>query len=408
MDLIPKPGQIVSAASNVAHQMLYGGLADLRPMPRTLIDDGPLRELYHYRPQRHVRDTGDPVLLVTPLAAPALCYDLRRGCSLVEHFVQAGRPTYLVEYGEISFRDRTLGMEHWVEEVVPEAIRGASEHAGGRPVHVIGWSLGGIFSVLAAADDTDLPIASLTVVGSPFDVSQVPLIAPLRPILEPGQRRHRDPDLPAGRWRPEAAGTERLPAGQRSEAGDQALRPAAQPRRRGVPCPARGRRPVRRQHDRLPRPHVRAALPPDGADNALKDGVIDINGHDIRTDAITLPVLVFAGNTDGIAPINSVRSLMRLLPNASEVRFEIVPGGHLGMLTGRAARGTTWRIMDEWIAEHSTPDAAPAGSPKPPPAKRMPAVERPAKTTTGDDPPAIGANPDRTYRSASSRGLAST
>ena len=39
------------------------------------------------------------MLLVTPLAAPALCFDLRRGCSLVEHFVSAGRPTYLVEYG---------------------------------------------------------------------------------------------------------------------------------------------------------------------------------------------------------------------------------------------------------------------------------------------------------------------
>jgi polyhydroxyalkanoate synthase subunit PhaC len=139
--------------------------------------------------------------------------------------------------------------------------------------------------------------------------------------------------------------------------------------------------------------------------NALKDGVIDINGHDIRTDAITLPVLVFAGNTDGIAPINSVRSLVRLLPNASEVRFEIVPGGHLGMLTGRAARGTTWRIMDEWISEHSTPDSGPT-SPKQAPAKRMFAAARPAQTTTGGDPPAIGASPDRTYRSASSRGLA--
>jgi polyhydroxyalkanoate synthase len=140
--------------------------------------------------------------------------------------------------------------------------------------------------------------------------------------------------------------------------------------------------------------------------NALKDGVIDINGHDIRTDAITLPVLVLAGNTDGIAPINSVRALVPLLPNASEVRFEIVPGGHLGMLTGRAARGTTWRIMDEWIAEHSTPEAAPATSPKPSRAKRDPAATRPAETTTGGDPQSIGANPDRTYRSASSRGLA--
>ena len=42
MDLIPKPDQVASAASNVAHKVLYGGLADLRPMPRTLIDDGPL------------------------------------------------------------------------------------------------------------------------------------------------------------------------------------------------------------------------------------------------------------------------------------------------------------------------------------------------------------------------------
>src|SRR5690349_17643023 len=152
-------------------------------MPRTLIDEGTLREVYHYRSQGRVRETGDPVLLVTPLAAPSSCYDLRRGCSLVEHLVQQGRPTYVVEYGEISFRDRRLGMEHWVDEVVPEAIRAASAHAGGRPVHVVGWSLGGIFSVLTVADQPDLPVASLTIVGSPFDVTKVPMIAPLRPLF---------------------------------------------------------------------------------------------------------------------------------------------------------------------------------------------------------------------------------
>ena len=183
MDLIPKPDQVVAAASNVAHKVFYGGLADLRPMPRTLIDDGTLREVYHYRPAAKVTEQGDPVLLVTPLAAPALCYDLRRGCSLVEHLVAAGRPTYLVEYGQVSFRDRGLGMEHWVDEVVPAAIREVSAHAGGRPVHVIGWSLGGIFAMLTAADSPELPIASLTVVGSPVDVKQVPLVAPLRPLL---------------------------------------------------------------------------------------------------------------------------------------------------------------------------------------------------------------------------------
>src|SRR5829696_5877504 len=127
MDLIPKPDQVVSAASNVAHSLLYGGLADLRPMPRTLIDDGELREVYHYPPDRGATETGDPVLLVTPLAAPAVCFDLRRGGSLVEHLVSQGGPTYVVEYGQVSFKNRARGMEHWVDDVLPEAIRTVHE-----------------------------------------------------------------------------------------------------------------------------------------------------------------------------------------------------------------------------------------------------------------------------------------
>src|SRR3954467_9671968 len=183
MDLIPKPDQVLSAAANVAQKVLYGGLAALRPMPRTPIDEGVLREVYHYRPRSSAREHGDPVLLVTPLAAPALCFDLRRGCSLVEHFVDAGRPTYVVEYGQVSFANRGLGMEHWVDEVVPKAIEEVSAHAGGRPVHVVGWSLGAIFALLAAAADASLPIPSIMIVGTPFDVRQVPLVAPLRPLL---------------------------------------------------------------------------------------------------------------------------------------------------------------------------------------------------------------------------------
>ena len=151
VDRIPKPDQVVAAASNVAQKMLYGGLADLRPMPRTLIDEGELREVYHYRPAASTQVQGDPVLLVTPLAAPSICYDLRRGCSVVEHLVTSGRPTYLVEYGEVSFRNRGLGMEHWVDEVLPEGHaalgipgpRGAAGHGLLRGGGVGALGLGG-------------------------------------------------------------------------------------------------------------------------------------------------------------------------------------------------------------------------------------------------------------------------
>ncbi|RLV47579.1 alpha/beta hydrolase [Nocardioides mangrovicus] len=381
MDLIPKPDQVVSAASNLAHSLVYGGLADLRPMPRTLIDDGPLREVYHYRPQRTVRETGDPVLLVTPLAAPALCYDLRRGCSLIEHLVQQGRPTYLVEYGEISFRDRNLGMEHWINEVVPEAVRAVAEHAGGRPVHIVGWSLGGIFAVLAAADSASLPIASLTVLGSPFDVTQVPLIAPIRPLLD------FDAGLITRAYRLLGGAPKALvrTAFQLSSISDHLTKPF-------VKLVSLDDAEYLAQLEAVERFTAAMTAYPGRTfgqlyhrmikGNELVDGSWEIGGREIRLDAITVPVLVFAGNTDGIAPVNAVRALLPLLPNA-EVRLEIVPGGHLGMLTGRAARGTTWPTLDEWLDEKSA-----------------------AQTSKRADPKAIGSNPRRRYSSSATRGLA--
>ena len=132
-------------------KVLRGGVADLRPVPRTLIDKGPNRSVYRFvGPGGDPR--GEPVLLVPPLAAPALCFDLRRGCSVAEHLVDRGRRLYLVDYGTVSFSDRRLGLEHWIDEVLPRTIRAVSNDAGGAPVHVVAWCLGGILSLLTHAD----------------------------------------------------------------------------------------------------------------------------------------------------------------------------------------------------------------------------------------------------------------
>ena len=88
-----------------------------------------------------------------PLAAPAFCFDLRRGCSLAEHLLLAGRETYIVDYGEIEFSDRTLGLEHWFDEVIPEASAPRPRTPAGGRCGSIGWCLGGIFALLAHAGD---------------------------------------------------------------------------------------------------------------------------------------------------------------------------------------------------------------------------------------------------------------
>ena len=48
--------------------------------------------------------------------------------------------------------------------------------------------------------------------------------------------------------------------------------------------------------------------------------------------------------------------IAELLPNAPEVRLETAPGGHLGVLTGRSAKQTTWKHLDDFL--HAWSDAS--------------------------------------------------
>jgi polyhydroxyalkanoate synthase len=82
------------------------------------------------------------------------------------------------------------------------------------------------------------------------------------------------------------------------------------------------------------------------------------------------------------------------------------------MLTGRAARSTTWRIIDEFLDEHATSPAGPVKKTatkktgaKKAASKKAPAKEAPVKKAA-PRADAIGSNPARRYGSASSRSLA--
>jgi polyhydroxyalkanoate synthase len=281
----------------------------------------------------------------------------------------------------------------------------------------------------------------LTVVGSPFDVREVPLVAPLRPILKltDGGIVTRIYRAMGGAPKPLVRRAFQLSSGtklltkpiatlQHLDDAEWLAQIEAVDRFTANMIAYPGRTFGQLYHRMLKH-------------NQLNTGTVNLSGHQIDLKAIKVPVLVFAGNTDGIAPIPSVKAIVPLLPNAQEVRFEIVPGGHLGMLTGRAARNTTWVVMDEWIEQYSTPDepelqVAKATPRKKAAAKKAPAKKAaaknaavkktPAKRTTAKktspsvpeqvaaravaevapDRSAIGSNRERRFSSESSRSLA--
>jgi Poly(3-hydroxyalkanoate) synthetase len=346
--------RLTAAAVNLRDKV-RGGVADLRRMPRDGIADGPNGVLHRYRPLDGAPVAGAPVLLVPPLGAPDFAYDLRRGCSLVEHLVTAGNTVYLVDHGPISFADRHLGMEHWVDGVVPWAARTAAADAGA-DLHLLGWSLGGIFCLLGLAaaveDGEPLPVRTLTAIGSPIDIAAVPLVAPLRPLAVAtggfglSAIYQAIGSFPA----PLVSAAFQLTAVDKLVTKPLTLLSRLDDR----DCLAQIEAVDHMMNNMHGYPgrvfgqiyHLMLR------NNDLADGKLALAGRSIPLAAVDVPVLVVAGLNDVIAPLPAVQKVAELLTGSPEVRFETAPGGHLGVLTGRRARTSTWSYLDEFLAGH--------------------------------------------------------
>jgi len=373
MKLTDVPDTLIRSAVNAYDMYLGPGLADVTPMPSAILAEAPQRTLRRYRPTRHVKADRPAVLLVPPLAAPATCFDLRHGCSMVEHFVGMGYPTYLVDYGPIHFEDRDLGLEHWIDEVIPEAIKQVSRDTGGAPVQPVGWCLGGIMTLLAVAADQDLPVASVAMVASPFDFTQVQMMAPVRRLAK----------LTGG-----ALGTTlyRTLGGAPAPLVSAGFRLTAIDRLLTKPKFV-----VEHLADRETLAHTEAIdrymsrmLAYPGRTfgqlyhdffrvNDIADGVLPLGDRRIELADVKVPVLSVAGEADVLAPKAAVHHVGELLTGSPLVRLENAPGGHLGVLTGKSAVRTTWVFLDEFLAETA---------PKPKPRRSAPRREQasPAKS----------------------------
>lgn len=345
--------KLIDAAANVWDKTVTGHVADLHRMPREAVVGSPSAILHRYRPLSGVDPAdGPPVLIVPPLGAPDFAYDLRRGCSLVEHLLLAGRTVYLVDYGPMTFSDRALGIENWVDDVVPRAVRRVAADEGTGP-HLVAWSLGGIFALLAVAaaaqSGEPLPVRSVSAIGTPVDVSAVPLVAPIRPLAQIAGGRAVSSiykaigsfPAPMVSWAFHLTAVDKLvtrPLAVLSRLDDRDCLAQIEAvdhlmnNMRGYPGRAFGQ---------LFHLLLRS--------NDLATGGLVLDGRRIELSAVDVPVLVVGGKDDVIAPLKAVRRAVGLLSGSPDVRFATAPGGHLGVLTGRRARDTTWVELDRFL-----------------------------------------------------------
>jgi polyhydroxyalkanoate synthase len=348
---IPSVDDVVNAGANAWDLYLGGGVARMHPTPTAIVDEGPQRTVRRYLRRGWSPSHTTPVLLVPPLAAPAWCFDLRAGCSVAEHLLARGYPTYVVDYGAISFSDRALGLEHWVEDVIPNAIDAVVRDTGRDEIQLVGWCLGGIMALLSTAVHP-LPVRSVALVASPFDFARVRMAAPIRTLAS----------LTGG-----ALGTAlyRMLGGAPAPLVSLGFRATALDRYFTKPLVV-----AQHLHDRDWLAHTQAVdeymanmLAYPGRTfgqiyhqffrvNELAGGKLTLADHEIDLANVKLPVLAVAGRSDVLAPVPAVRHVGKLLRNSPDVRIETAPGGHLGVLTGRSAIASTWVFLDEFLADY--------------------------------------------------------
>lgn len=345
---LPSP---LAASENAYRKLRRRSIADLRPWPSDVIHRRPQCTVRRYESAAGEPSQRTPVLLVPPLAAPAACFDLRRGNSMVEQLSALGYDTYLVDYGPISFDDRELGLEHWVDDVIPAAAGAVIWSAGTDYVHVVGWCLGGIMSLLSVADGR-IPAASVSLIASPFDFAQVRLMRPVRQLASLtsgalGTALYRalggaPASLVGAGFRLTSLDrclTRPLVLASRLDDSDFLAQDEAVERlmRSMLAYPGRSFGQLYHQFFRV---------------NALSGGRLRLAYREIDVRDVSAPVLSIAGLADVLAPRAAVHHLGGLLRGAADVRLETAPGGHLGVLTGRAAERTTWRHLDEFMLAH--------------------------------------------------------
>ncbi|MEU4320134.1 alpha/beta fold hydrolase [Nocardia fluminea] len=342
---------VTTAARNAWALSFGAGIEPVDPAPSTVLWDEPHRLLRRYDTEFQSAASDSAVLMVPPLAAPATCFDLRRDQSLARYLVETGRAPYLVDYGDISFADRRMGFEDWITDILPEAILRVSADRNGAPVDLIGWSVGGMFSLLTAAANPELPIRSVTGVGPPLDYDKMLGIPQLRAVA----------GLTGG-WGATAA--VRAVGGIPAPLTKLAYRLAAYDRELARPRFIAGNitnTETLAKMESIDR--FQAAMPgyPGRFYNQLwgrmmlandiGNGRLELRDRTIELADVRVPVLLIGGKSDVITPHAAVEAGLRTLTGAPSVTYELVPGSHLGILTGPQARETTWAHLDKFLAE---------------------------------------------------------
>lgn len=351
-----KPETLVKADLTPYQLLLDQGLLKLRYYPP--LQDNSIRLGDDELPVTHERHRT-PVVLVPPLAASTLIFDLLPERSLVRFLLAQGYPVYLVDFGEPRRAHSHLGVREYTMEMLPDALAEVRRHSGEHDITLFGYCMGGLFCLIYAGVMHDVHIRNIVTVASPIDMHDSTLAAKVLELLNlpahllrkyTSLRVHdvnpRYMQVPG--WMNSLMFKMTNPVGSLMTYWDLVLNIAD---REFVEVHTTTSKWFDDMLD-YPGGIVQDFFVKVGLNNALATGRIQLGEDEAEFQRIRCSLLAIAGENDTLVGEASARKVMDVV-NSDDKTFVTAPGGHAGVFAGGKAPKNTWRIAADWLAERS-------------------------------------------------------
>jgi polyhydroxyalkanoate synthase len=335
------------AAVEFANILLTTGDAKIGVSPKDVVWTHRTTTLYRYRST--LRTKAVPVLLVFALINRPDIFDLRPGNSFVEYLLEEGYDVFLLDWGVPGEEDADVGLDNYVCDALPWAMRETLRASGQEELSLVGWCIGGALVAMHASIDPQSPARNLVLLTTPVDTSGS-LYAKWvgRPDFDPDLVADTTGVIPGGgvdlmnkMMKPVAnfwttyrsLWTQVLEGTARREAYQTMAKWVAD----NPPFAGRAYREwITAMYQR----------------NQLVAGTLRLRGRAVDLRNIEQNLLVVTAGADHIAPRHGTLPLLDLVSSA-DVEHLDRPGGHIGLMAGSRARTDIWPEIAGWLAERS-------------------------------------------------------
>ncbi|WFU30619.1 alpha/beta fold hydrolase [Bradyrhizobium brasilense] len=316
--------------------------------PKDVLYSRGTMNLYHYRPLAS-EVYRVPVLIVMATTNRGYILDLVPGQSFIEFLLKRGFDVYMLDWSAPKPEEKSLRMEDYVLDFIPESVRRVQQDSGEKDVSVIGYCFGGVLSLLYGSIFSDGPMKNLICFTTPIDFREMKLFSNF------ADRRYFDVDRLID-------STGNMPPELILQSFDM-LRPAARVVGQiqlwdniwNDEFVKSYRMFDRWATDTLPLAgeYFRAITKDLMWDNKLYNDTMTVGGREAKLADIKVPILHAVAEHDHIVPYDAAKHLITKI--GSEDKEEVMlKGGHVSLVAGANAIKRLWPKLDSWLSKRST------------------------------------------------------